>query len=78
MIVHPSSQRTSLKFFPRLELLLRKQTLMIFTVKMLSLPTGVVGDISEESDRPMGDMLLHVKVLMSSDMVLREPDTQNT
>jgi len=68
LTAHPSSQRTSLKFLPRLELLLRKHTLMIFTGKMLSLATVAGGGLSWESDGPVGDMLLQHRVLLSPDI----------
>lgn len=68
MTVHPSSQRMSLKFLPRLGLLLRKHTLMIFTWKRASLWTPAVGDRSEESDWLVGDMLLQDRVVVSPDI----------
>lgn len=78
LIVQLSSQRTSLKFFPRLELLLRKHTLMIFTGKMLSLGTCVVGENSEESDWLVGDMLLQDRVLVSPDIICSQPKHTTT
>lgn len=67
--VQPSSQRTSLKFLPRLELLLRKHTLMIFTGNMPSLVAGcTLAETSAEVERLAAGTLLHDKVLVSPDI----------
>lgn len=68
LTVVSASQRTSLKFLPRLELLLWKHTLIIFTGKMLSLATVAVGDTSEASDWLVEHMLLQDSVLVSPDI----------
>lgn len=68
LTVQPSSQRTNLKFLPRLALLLRKHTLMIFTCRKFSLPAGTVGDIMGEPNGMVGDMLLQDRVLLSPDI----------
>lgn len=67
--VQPSSERTSLKFLPRLELLLRKHTLMIFTGNVPSLVGGcTLGQTSVEAERLLAGTLLHDKVLVSPDI----------
>lgn len=67
--VQPSSQRTSLKFLPRLELLLRKHTLMIFTGNVPSLMAGcTLVETSTEVERLVAGMPLHDNVLVSPDI----------
>lgn len=64
--VQPSLQRTSLKFLPRLELLLRKHTLMIFTGNVASLAAGCT--LMGEVERLVAGRPLHDKVLVSPDI----------
>lgn len=68
LMVQPSSHRTSLKFLLRLELLLRKHTLMIFPCRMWSLPAIIVGGLLGGSDWPVGDTLRQARVLLSPDI----------
>lgn len=67
--VQPSSQRTSLKFLDRLELLLRKHTLIIFTGRVPSpVAGGTLAEASTDLDMLVEDMPLHDKVLVSPDI----------
>lgn len=67
--VQPSSQRTSLKFLHRLELLLRKHTLIIFTGSVPSpVAGGTLAEASTDLDMLVEDMPLHDKVLVSPDI----------
>lgn len=68
LTVHPSSQRTSLKFLPMLELLLRKHTLMIFTWEMFSLPSIAIEEIFKDPSWLVGGMLLQHRVWLSPDI----------
>lgn len=74
LTVQLSSQRTSLKFFPRLELLLWKHTLTILERNTLSLET--IGDISEDSGWMVEDMLLQYSISVSPDITARSATAQ--
>lgn len=67
--VQPSSQRTSLKFLAKLELLLRKHTLMIFPGNVASLVAGcTLVETSTDVERLVAGKPLHDKVLVSPDI----------
>ena len=75
LMVHPSSHRTSLKFFPRMEPLLVKHTLMIFAGVLLA-ATVFVG--SNCCDWLVGSTFLQDRVAVSPDISTATISLPNT